>query len=163
MKSWSVIPLMLLGFLLSCSTCTVAAEDTALSLIKISGGNSILSLDGSGSYQCLLKDVSPNSTITTDNNTSSVRIEEVLPTATSTAAIVLGGIYHNDTVIMARLSGPEYSTEKKTLSWSVIPQQFYDGTLLKEFSANRSDLKPGRYGPTSVHLEYEIPVVNNTR
>lgn len=149
-------------FLVSLVFVPLSAGDTSMSRVSVSGNNSHISEVGNGSYQVILDQVNPNATVIISNKTVGIPLKDVLPETICTAAILPFETDGNQTVFMVQASEPLYSAENQTISWTITPQQYYDGTLLTEYRENQSELQPGDYATTVVYLECAIPDLENT-
>ena len=154
--------LLIAGLFLTLSVfAAVSGEDTPISRVSVSGNASNISAGSNGTYQIILDQVDPNASVVITNKTVEISLKEVLPVTTCTAAIIPSGPDGNKSVFMVQVSDPLYSTENHTISWTITPQKYYEGTLLTEYSENQSELQPGEYSATVVYLECRIPELEN--
>lgn len=161
MKICSFILPICLMLAFSVFTGSVSGEDTSLTLVSLSGNSSVLTMDANGTYQVTVNDMKQNVIVPERNLTSSLSVNDVISVKNIIAAVVLSKPDRNETVSIVQISDPMYSVKNQTLSATLTPQQFYDGTLLKDISENRSELKPGTYGTTFLNLECNLPVLNS--
>jgi hypothetical protein len=132
---------------------SVFSENTPLSLVLVSGDASVLSSGENGTYQLMVNMVDQNATVTNANLTSPIPLEKVLSGDISNAALVVFDTDGNETAFMVQVSAPLYSVENKTLSMTLLPHTFYNGTMLAEYSTKQSELLPGEYGITELYIE----------
>lgn len=142
--------------------CSVYSEETAESRIEISGDSSAIAEDASGTFLFTLDNVNQNATVFNANQSSKmVSLDKIIPSENCDAALVVTGSEGNETVYLVQVSNPVYSVDNKTLSSSVLPEKYYDGTLLKEYAENQSEIQSGEFAKTKVFLEYNIPELEN--
>lgn len=155
--------LLALGLVLTMTVFTSLAwgEDTPVSLVSVSGNESVLSSGINGTYQCIVSTVYPNATITTSNNTYSEIVGKVLPKEPCNAAISLTGTDGNKSVFLVKVNDSQYFPENQTLSLNISPLKFYDGTLLQEFQKKKGEIQPGEFSITQVYLEIGLSKMEN--
>lgn len=162
MERSSVILVLGLMMALSVITSLTSGEDTPVSLITVSANESTVSSEGNGTYLVQLNGVNPNATVSDTNRTITTSLEKVIPKDPCTAVIVLSGSEGKETAWLGQVSNPIYSSDNVTMVWTIISQRYYDGTVLKKFQENATEIQQGEYNATSLYLEYAIPDLENT-
>lgn len=142
-------------------TCTVCGEKTQEYLITISGNSSVISTGTGDDYLISVDDVDPNASLSYPNrNTTLVSLEKVLGSETYNAALIFFKSTGEKEVSLVKIVAPIYFPENKTFTSDLIPIQFYEGTLLSEYS-EQGELTPGEYVSSQIVMESSVQLADN--
>lgn len=155
-----VVTLMIM---ISFLVCPIMADNEPGVMVILTANNSVVTLDENDTYVFTLYEVNPNATLHDVNQTNwTIPLEVAIPTESKSAAIALSGIDGNESIFMGQVSGANYSADLKRLSLNLTSLKYYDGTILQIFNDNKTEIHPGNYTTTSIHIESMIPIPTNS-
>ena len=149
--------------MISFLVCPIMADNEPGVMVILTANSSVITLDENDTYVFTLSEVSPNATLHDVNQTNwTIPLEAAIPTESKSAAIALSGIDGNESIFMGQVSVANYSADLKRLSLNLTQLKYYDGTILQIFNDNKTEIHPGNYTTTSIHIESMIPIPTNS-
>lgn len=143
-------------------TCTVCGENPPEYLISISGNSSVITTGTGDDYLFSVNDVNPNASISSPNwNITSVLLEKVLAPESYNTALILSKSTGEKETFMVKMETPIYSPGNKTFSSTLIPMDFYDGTLLGEYNEQQGEFRSGEYESSHIMMESSVHPAEN--
>lgn len=159
-RAFFVLALMIMTSLLVCS---ITADNEPGVMVVLTANSSAITLVENDTYLFTISDIHPNATLIDVNQTNwTIPLEGAIPTESKSAAVVLSGIDGNESIFMGQMSDANYSADLKSLSLNLTPLKYYDGTILQRFNDNKTEIHPGNYTTTAIHIESMISIPTNS-